>query len=140
MGRKGGRVSRYSNTSPWTGQSAVKVRGRRAWQGFAMLMVAQERQQGGGAEMCAVTSSSVQTRRHVGGGADAAASRIRNPIDDRCCDEGAKTRGAKTRLSWSLMPLAAQISMLHRPASCGGFANNGAAEALLAGTSCLTER
>lgn len=41
----------------------VKVRERRAWQGFAMLIVAQERPTtGGAAEMSGVAFSSVQTR------------------------------------------------------------------------------
>lgn len=47
---------------------------------------------------------------HVGGGADAAASRMRVQWMTV-----AVTRGAKTRLSWLLTPFAVQISMLHRP-------------------------
>lgn len=89
----------------------VKVRERRAWQGFAMLIVAQERPTTGGGRRDVWGRFLLGSdEMHVGGGADAAASRIRVQWMTV-----AVTRGAKTRLSWLLMPFAVQISILHRP-------------------------
>jgi hypothetical protein len=70
MGWESIKVLKYVPLGP------VKLRERRAWQGFAMLMVAQERQQGD-AEMSEVTFLLGSDEMHVGGGADAAASRMR---------------------------------------------------------------
>jgi hypothetical protein len=51
----------------------------------------------------------------------------------------AVTRGAKTRLSWLLMPFAVQISVLHRP-ELWWLREQQSCKGVLAATSRLAER